>query len=146
LSAAHPFFGDYSVFNPASGNSYKVALRDGGSSLKSSLDNTATGGLNYCDCLDFKALCLGTCKHIEAVICTVGKKRGAEKAFKAGSVPPYTAVYLHYGETRRVRLRISTDNAEAFTALAISALFGLFSSITTSTKSNPDPQGTTPSA
>jgi superfamily II DNA or RNA helicase len=106
LSTAHPFFGDYSVFNPASGNSYKVALRDGGN------------GLNYCDCLDFRTNCLETCKHIEAVLQTVGKKRGAKKAFKAGFVPPYTAVYLHYGETRRVRVRIGTDNAEAFAALA----------------------------
>lgn len=118
LSSTHPFFGDYSVFNPASGNSYKVALRDGGGSLESSLSSTTTGGFNFCDCLDFKTNCLGTCKHIEAVIQTVGKKRGAKKAFKAGFVPPYTAVYLHYGETRRVRLRIGTDNAEAFTALA----------------------------
>lgn len=118
LSAAHPFFGDYSVFNPASGNSYKVALRDGGSSLKSSRSSTYSSGLNYCDCLDFRTNCLGTCKHIEAVIQTVSKKRGAKKAFKTGFVPPYTSVYLQYGETRRIRLRIGTDNSEAFTALA----------------------------
>lgn len=114
LSDAHPVFGDYSVFNPGSGRSYKVALRDGGSSQA----NGPTDGFNYCDCLDFKTNCLGTCKHIEAVIQTVGKKRGAKKAFKDGFVPPYTAVYLHYSEIRRVRIRIGTDKTEEFTKLA----------------------------
>jgi len=114
LSDTHQFFGDYSVFNPESGRSYKIALRDGGSSLPKS----PASGLNYCDCLDFKTNRLGTCKHIEAVIRTVGKKRGARKAFKDGYVPPYTAVYLYYGEARQVRIRIGTDNAEQFAALA----------------------------
>ncbi|MFH2114454.1 MAG: DEAD/DEAH box helicase, partial [Spirochaetota bacterium] len=110
LSDAHPVFNDYSVFNPGSGRRYKVALRDGRAASKS--------GLNYCDCLDFRTNCLGTCKHIEAVIRMVMKKRGAKKAFKDGFVPPYTSVYLHYGETRHVRIRIGTDETEAFTALA----------------------------
>ncbi len=110
LSDTHPFFGDYSVFNPESGARYKVALRDGGTSRSS--------GLNYCDCLDFKTNRLGTCKHIEAVIRFVGKKRGAKKAFREGFVPFYTSVYLHYGETRRVRIRIGTHKADQFAELA----------------------------
>ena len=106
LGGAHPIFGDYSVRNPVSGRSYKVALRDGGD------------GLSYCDCLDFRTNLLGTCKHIEAVIATVSRKRGAKKAIREGYVPPYSSVYLHYGERRRVRLRIGTEKADAFAALA----------------------------
>lgn len=110
LPGTHHVFSDYSVFNPGSGKRYKVALRDGKTASKS--------GLNYCDCLDFRTNCLGTCKHIEAVIRMAMKKRGAKKAFKEGFIPPYTSVYLHYGETRHIRIRIGTDNIEAFTALA----------------------------
>ncbi|MGO8694661.1 MAG: DEAD/DEAH box helicase [Rectinemataceae bacterium] len=109
LDGIHPIFGDYSVHNPASGRSYKVALRNGG--------RDGEGGLNYCDCLDFRTNRLGTCKHIEAVIATVSRKRGAKKAFREGYLPPYSSVYLHYDETRRVRLRVGTENVDAFTAL-----------------------------
>jgi superfamily II DNA or RNA helicase len=106
LSDTHAIFGDYSVYNPESRGNYKVALRDAGK------------GLNYCDCLDFKTNTLGTCKHIEGVIRKVSGKRGAKKAFKEGFVPPYTSVFLHYGDTRRVRIRVGTDNSEEFTGLA----------------------------
>ncbi len=106
LDRGHPFFGDYSVHNPASGKSYKVALRDGGA------------GLNYCECLDFRTSHLGTCKHIEAVLGHVSRRRGAKKAIQEGYQPPYSSVYLHYGERRSVRLRIGTDKAQEFATLA----------------------------
>ncbi|HCM25648.1 MAG: helicase [Treponema sp. GWB1_62_6] len=106
LAGTHPIFGDYSVHNPVSGRSYKVAFRDGGN------------GLNYCECLDFRTNRLGTCKHIEAVLKTVSGKRGAKKALREGYVPPYTSVYLHYGDTRRVRIRIGMENAHEFARLA----------------------------
>jgi len=107
LGGAHPIFCDYSVYNPASGRSYKVALRDDGA-----------GRLNYCECLDFKTNLLGTCKHIEAVLNFVGKKRGAKKALKEGFIPPYTSVYLRYGEERRVLIRIGTEHSAEFVSLA----------------------------
>ncbi|MGA2546170.1 MAG: DEAD/DEAH box helicase [Rectinemataceae bacterium] len=107
LGGAHPIFCDYSVYNPASGRSYKVALRDG-----------ARGRLNYCECLDFKTNRLGTCKHVEAVLSFVGKKRGAKKVLQEGFVPPYTSVYLRYGEERRVLIRIGTEHSVEFETLA----------------------------
>ena len=106
LGGDHPLFRDYSVHNPATGRSYKVALRDSG------------GGMNYCDCLDFKTNRLGTCKHIEALLVFVGKKRGAKTMLKEGYVPPYSSVYLHYGEQRLVRIRIGTECGAEFSALA----------------------------
>jgi superfamily II DNA or RNA helicase len=106
LGGAHRIFCDYSVYNPASGRSYKVALRDG------------AGRLNYCECLDFKTNLLGTCKHIESVLSFLGRKRGAKKALKEGFVLPYTSVYLRYGEERRVLIRIGTEHSAEFASLA----------------------------
>lgn len=107
LGGAHRVFHDYSVHNPATGQNYKVALRDDGS-----------GGLNYCECLDFKTGQLGTCKHIEAVLGFVRKKRGGKKSLKEGFIPPYSSVYLEYGEERLVRVRIGTEHSVEFAALA----------------------------
>lgn len=56
-------FSDYTVYNTATQNSYKVALR--------SKDNT----LNFCSCYDFKTNQLGTCKHIEAVLSGINKSQ-----------------------------------------------------------------------
>jgi len=52
----HPVFSDFNVFNPVSGNTYKVAIR------------SYEFGANFCSCPDFKINDLGTCKHIEYVL------------------------------------------------------------------------------
>ena len=106
LDVTNPVFGDYAVYNPESASNYKVALR------------SREGDRNFCECLDFKTNHLGTCKHIEAVIRHLEAKRGLKKILKEGYEPPYSSVYLAYGEVRRVKLRIGSDKAEKFAALA----------------------------
>jgi superfamily II DNA or RNA helicase len=102
----HPVFCDYTVRNPENGNSYRVSIRD------------KAGERNFCECLDFKTNRLGTCKHIEAVIRQIEGKRALKKAFREGHTPPYTSVFLAYGDEHRVKIRIGQEKAEEFAALA----------------------------
>lgn len=95
--------GDFSVRNPQTGYNYKVAFRG--------IDSV----WNYCSCPDFKTNQLGTCKHIEAVQLYLAENY---KRFPKEIVPPYTSVYLSYKGERDVRIRIGSDNHEAFTRLA----------------------------
>lgn len=95
--------GDFNVRNPQTDYLYKVAFRGIGSAW------------NYCSCPDFKTNQLGTCKHIEAVQLHLENKR---KRVPNELVPPYTSVYLSYKGERDVRIRIGSDNKEAFTRLA----------------------------
>lgn len=94
--------GSFVVVNPATDNEYKVIYRG------------AHCMWNYCSCMDFKASRLGTCKHIEAV--RIWHKKHRKPLDK--TLPSYTAVYLLYQESRRVCIRIGTDDQEAFTSLA----------------------------
>ena len=96
-------FGDFEVRNPETKYAYKVAFRGMNSNF------------NYCSCPDFKTNRLGTCKHIEAVRLFLSKKR---KKFPSELVPSYTSVYLSYKGERTVRIRIGSDNEQAFRNLA----------------------------
>ncbi|MEX2444130.1 MAG: DEAD/DEAH box helicase [Alkalispirochaeta sp.] len=107
----HPVFRDYIVHNPESGGTYKVAIRDN------------AGEMNFCECLDFKTNHLGTCKHIEAVLLAIKNNEFQDdddpvRLLKEDYIPPYTSLYLQYGETRRVKIRIGTDHAAEYLALA----------------------------
>lgn len=94
--------GSYIVVNPSTDNEYKVIYRG------------VDCRWNYCSCMDFKTNCLGTCKHIEAV--GVWLKRCGKPVNR--TLPTYTAVYLLYQRERKVCIRIGTDNANEFEALA----------------------------
>ena len=107
----HPVFTDYLVYNPDTQNSYKVALRDNKIGLSDSM--------NFCSCMDFKTNRLGTCKHLEAVFRQVRSNMKYDYLLQQGYNAPYTSVYLHYGENREVRIRIGTENSEAFKELAV---------------------------
>ncbi|MDR1121459.1 MAG: DEAD/DEAH box helicase [Dysgonamonadaceae bacterium] len=96
-------FGDFEVKNPRTNYTYKVAFRGMNSNW------------NYCSCPDFKTNQLGTCKHVEAVRIFLESKR---KRFPAEFIPAYTSVYLSYKGERTVRIRIGSDNADAFRELA----------------------------
>ncbi len=102
----HPVFSDFKVFNPESGNEYKVAIR-----------NYAFGD-NFCSCPDFKKNGLGTCKHIEYVLSLLKANPENDKYWKAGYKRAYSSLSLKYGEERKVRLRIGTTNSEAVKRLA----------------------------
>jgi hypothetical protein len=89
----HPIFSEFSLANPVSGRTYKLAIRGD------------RPGDNYCSCPDYAINNLGTCKHIEFTLSRVMKRRGAAKAFKEGYIPPYSEVYLSYGLKREVRFK-----------------------------------------
>lgn len=98
--------GDYLVSNPQSKQIYKVAFRG--------IDSE----WNYCSCPDFKTSQLGTCKHIEAVRLLLEKSESGQRWLQVEHIPPYTSVYLSYKEERRVKIRIGSNNSEAFVRLA----------------------------
>lgn len=95
--------GEYIVSNPEKHNEYKVVYRG------------ANSEWNYCSCMDFKTSRLGTCKHIEAVKKWFGGKRGVHVHRE---IPPYSSVYLSYRGERCVKIRIGSDNKEAYEHLA----------------------------
>ncbi|WP_436415143.1 DEAD/DEAH box helicase [Petrimonas sp.] len=95
--------GDFNVRNPQTDHLYKVAFRGINSEW------------NYCSCPDFKTNQLGTCKHVEAVQLHLENK---PKRIPKELIPPYTSVYLSYKGERDVRIRIGSDNREAFAELA----------------------------
>jgi superfamily II DNA or RNA helicase len=100
-------YSDFQVTNHATNNSYKVAIR------------SADDSQNFCECLDFKTNRLGVCKHISATLQHLSKIHGSKKAFKEGSFQPYyTSVYLDYRNGREIKVRVGSENQEAFTALA----------------------------
>ncbi len=101
------FFSDFQVINKATNNSYKVAIR--------SIDDTQ----NFCECLDFKTNRLGVCKHISATLHYLSSLHGSKKAFKEGSLQPhYSSVYLDYLNGRQIKIRIGSENKDAYTQLA----------------------------
>ncbi len=102
----HPVFSDYSVYNPETKNTYKVAIRNNDQVM------------NFCTCLDFKTNHLGTCKHIEAVLLNIQATPRLAALLKQGYTPPYTSVYLQYGKERQVKLRIGSDNPVKFKNIA----------------------------
>lgn len=84
-------FGDWSVGNPASGTTYRVSVRG------------LQPGDNFCQCADLATNGLGTCKHIEFALHRLQKKRGARSAFARGYQPPFSEIWLQYGEQRSLR-------------------------------------------
>ena len=102
----HPVFSDFMVYNPESGNEYKVAIRD------------YEFGMNFCSCPDFKKNGLGTCKHIEFVLKQLKDNPKHDKYWKKGYQRAYSSVSLKYGKERKVFLRIGIDNAEEIAHIA----------------------------
>ena len=83
---------DYLVTNPATGKTYRVALRGW------------ERGESYCTCPDFRANTLGTCKHILNV--TRKASRRFPAAVRARPFrPTEIAVHLGYGDDLELRLQ-----------------------------------------
>jgi len=101
----HPVFSDFSVTNPETGKTYKVAIRG------------TNSGDNYCSCPDFSINNLGTCKHIEYALFTLMGKRGAKKAFRDAYIPPYSEIFLRYGLRREVKFRRGSSIPSEFLGL-----------------------------
>ncbi len=107
-NGSHRVFSDFTVINPESGSTYKVAIR--------SLEMRE----NFCSCKDFRTNNLGTCKHIEWTLHELEHNTyGTKKHFAAP--PPertYTSVYVHYGQEPDIRIRFGEDNKEEYRQLA----------------------------
>ncbi len=102
----HPIFSEFSLTNPATGKTYKLAIRG------------RDAGDNYCSCPDFSVNNLGTCKHIEFTLAKLEKKPGAKKAFKEGYALPYSETFLHYGLKREIRFKPAADAPAVLRTLA----------------------------
>ena len=98
-------YSDFQVFNLATKNTYKVALR--------SADNS----LNYCSCYDFKTNQIGTCKHIEAVLAHLQKRPSLRKALKQPYTTTYSSMYMEYRGERKIKFRIGTENENEYKKL-----------------------------
>lgn len=122
-----PVFSDYSVYNPITQNTYKVAIRSNPKEIEQGVN------FNFCSCYDFKTNGLGTCKHIESVIINISKKRQLKSIYtKQSYQPAYSSVYLKYSpEGRVVMLRLGTENYEKIKTLS-SKYFNKDGSIKTS--------------
>ncbi len=97
----HPFFSDFEVFNPVSGNTYKVSVRD---NIKS---------FHFCTCPDFTINNLGTCKHIEYVLQKFEKYKKYTRYFTARQKNGYSSLSVFYGQERKIRLK-KADSVQAF--------------------------------
>lgn len=102
----HPIFSDFSLTNPQSGKTYRVAIRGNAQ------------GSNYCSCPDFRINTLGSCKHIEFTLAHLSRKRGGKGALAKGYVPPYSEVYLSYGARREVRFKAGSAAPASLAARA----------------------------
>jgi SNF2 family DNA or RNA helicase len=72
---------------------------------------------NYCSCPDFAVNTLGTCKHIEALLARLRRRRGKaldREVFNRARA----SLSLHYGDTLNVRLRLPLSPSAALQALA----------------------------
>jgi superfamily II DNA or RNA helicase len=105
--AGEQWFGTWSARSIASTShfpvSYRVNIR--------SLERKA----NYCTCPDFATNQLGTCKHIEAVLHKIRKRRDAKNLTKLPPPSPY--VYLDWDTAQAPVVRLHRT-AEMDTALA----------------------------
>jgi len=99
-------FGDYTVRNPETKNTYKIAFRG--------LDSP----MNFCSCLDFKTNRLETCKHLEALILQLKNNPKTAVDLNREYIPDYTSVYLSYKTGREVKIRIGRNFKSEFEELA----------------------------
>jgi len=89
----HPYFSDFEVFNPESGKTYKVSIRD---NIRS---------FHFCNCPDFTINNLGTCKHIEYTLLNFEKFKKYRKYFNLRQENGYSSLSVFYGKERRIRLK-----------------------------------------
>lgn len=97
-------YGDYTV-KSASGKTYRVAIRGPGLFE------------NYCSCPDFAVNTLGTCKHIEAMLLAVRRRRRATIE-SAKYKRTRASIALQYGETIEVRLHLPGSVSPALRSLS----------------------------
>jgi SNF2 family DNA or RNA helicase len=98
-------FSDYQISNPATGGSYKVSIRG------------FDVGDNSCECPDFRANTLGTCKHIEAVLASLAAEAPPQVRRKKAAVTR-PEIYLRYGEQLLLGIHLPPRPSDLLRALA----------------------------
>lgn len=109
-SSGNSFFAEYEVWNPTTRNAYQVAIRTGLPLKGLPIENSLTCMGNTCTCQDFKTNRLGLCKHISATLHHIGKKRGSKTAMRKPFRDAFSAIYVDYRETPRLRLFMGEQN------------------------------------
>ncbi len=102
----HEVFSEFSVTNPATKRTYRVAIRG------------ERPGENFCSCPDFSVNALGTCKHAEFVLGRLRKKAAFRQQLAAGAKLPFSEIYLRYGSARHVIFRAANDAPQRLRELA----------------------------
>jgi SNF2 family DNA or RNA helicase len=98
-------FSDYQVTNPTNHNQYRVSIRG------------FDVGDNHCDCPDFHANTLGTCKHIEAVLISLRDETLPQLRRRKAAVT-HPEIYLQYKEQYRVGIHLPPRHSDQLHALA----------------------------
>ncbi len=103
----HPIFSSFAVTNPATRQTYRVAIRG------------SAPGLNYCSCADFATNRLGLCKHIAFLLHRLRRSpAGARALDRGGWRPPFSEIAVAYDGPPRLRLHVGGDAPPAFQRLA----------------------------
>lgn len=102
----HPVFSDFSLTNPETGKTYRLAIRGD------------KPGDNFCSCPDFSINTLGTCKHVEFTLASLKKLPKGAQQFENGYQPTYSDIYLSYDLKREIRFRPGVDAPAALLTLA----------------------------
>jgi len=105
LHKKNKVFSDYAVTNPETGGRYTVTVRG------------FDVGDNVCNCPDFKANTLGTCKHIEVVLESI-KDELPPNLRKKKAVITRPEVYLHYGESVRLGIHLPPRHSDKLAKIA----------------------------
>jgi len=92
----HPVYTDYTVYNPESESTYKVAIRS---------MNRNEG--NFCSCPDFTINTLGTCKHIEYVLYVIQSDDTRQKYLSDEVSESYSSLSIRYEKDRKLYLTVA---------------------------------------
>jgi len=103
----HPVFSDFTVYNPETESTYKVAIR--------SLDRNKG---NFCSCPDFTINTLGTCKHIEYLLYTLQSDHQKQKYLDDEVYEKKSSLSIRYEIERRLFLNIKPGVDNKMKALA----------------------------
>jgi superfamily II DNA or RNA helicase len=99
-----PVFSEFSVTNPETKRTYRVVVRG------------ESPGVNFCSCPDYAVNTLGTCKHIEATLNRLRRRRPA--VLRKGYCPPFAEVYVRYGTRQVVKFSPGADCPASLVKLA----------------------------
>ncbi len=87
----HPVFSDFTVYNPETESTYKVAIR-----------SLSRNERNFCSCPDFTINTLGTCKHIEYLLYALQSDQEMQKYLDDEIYESRSSLSIRYEIERRL--------------------------------------------